>query len=86
MRGIDKDQLYVLYLTSSCAGSSITSAIGVGLDGGFAKYVVVEADQLVPVPKGLAPEIACLATDSLITAYNAVHNAAGVRVSLGPSP
>ena len=43
-------------------------------------------DQLVPVPKGLAPEIACLATDSLITAYNAVHNAAGVRVSLIPSP
>lgn len=77
MTGIDKEQLYVAYLVSSCATPSLAT-IGVGLNGGYAKYLVIEADQLVPVPKGLAPEIACLATDSLITAYNAVHNAAGV--------
>ncbi|KAI0723718.1 GroES-like protein [Cerioporus squamosus] len=82
--GITKDQLYVVYIFSSCAtltqaSLTNTAVIGVGLNGGYAKYLVVDADQLVPVPKGLAPEIACLSTDSLITAYRAVHNAAELR-------
>lgn len=85
--GITKDQLYVVYLFSSCAtqiqpGSlANTAVVGVGLNGGYAKYLVVNVDQLVPVPKGLSPEIACLSTDSLITAYRAVHNAAEVSCS-----
>ncbi|RPD56334.1 N-benzyl-3-pyrrolidinol dehydrogenase [Lentinus tigrinus ALCF2SS1-7] len=82
--GIDKDQLYIVYLTSPCAEQAqapITGldVIGVGANGGYAEYLVVDADQLVPVPKGLSPEIACLSADSLITAYNAVHNVAGLR-------
>ncbi|RDX47028.1 N-benzyl-3-pyrrolidinol dehydrogenase [Lentinus brumalis] len=82
--GITKDQLYVVYLFSSCAtqvqGSlADTAVIGVGLNGGYAKYLIANVDQLVPVPQGLAPEIACLSTDSLITAYRAVHNAAELR-------
>lgn len=79
--GIDKDQLYVVYIYSSCvqrSHPSLSPAIGVGLNGGYAPYVVVDANQLVPVPKGLSPEVACLSTDSLLTAYNAVHHVAGV--------
>ncbi len=42
-----------------------TAVIGLGLNGGYAKYVVATVDQLVPVPDVLAPEIAFLSTDSL---------------------
>ena len=35
-------------------------------------------DMIPTQPDGLAPEIAACATDSLLTAYNAIHNVAGV--------
>ena len=32
-------------------------------------------------PDGLAPEVAAMAADGLLTVYNAVHNVAGVSLS-----
>ncbi|KAH9902392.1 chaperonin 10-like protein [Cubamyces lactineus] len=82
VEGIREDQLYVVYVLVPCVRSSNgqpPNMNGVGNDGGLAEYIVVEQTQLVPAPKGLSPEIACLAGDSLITAFNAVHNNAGLR-------
>ena len=85
-----------------------SDSIGIGENGGFAEYLVVDARELVLVvsagprspcrasvpspltrvppcfplqPDGLAPEVAALSTDSLITVYNALHNVAQVRPS-----
>ncbi|KAI0328255.1 GroES-like protein [Cubamyces sp. BRFM 1775] len=82
VQGINESQLYVVYIIAPCVTSSngtLPGETGVGKDGGFAEYVVVDQSQLVPVPEGLSPEIAALAGDSLVTVFNAVHNTAGLR-------
>ena len=55
-----------------------SDSIGLGENGGYAEYLVVAASDLVPVPRGLAPEIAAMSADSLLTVYNALHNVAEV--------
>ncbi|KAI0667919.1 GroES-like protein [Trametes maxima] len=84
VEGVEEGRLYAVYVFTPCACRSLSTppidaSTGIGLNGGFAEYVTVAQSQLVPVPHGLAPEIACLAGDSLITAYNAIHNVAGLR-------
>ncbi|KAI0656447.1 GroES-like protein [Cubamyces menziesii] len=82
--GIEEGQLYVVHVIVPCAKSTsglppIEESDGIGRDGGYAEYIVVDQRQLVPAPQGLAPEVAALAGDSLITVFNAVHNVAGLR-------
>ncbi|KAL1949901.1 hypothetical protein VTO73DRAFT_8782 [Trametes versicolor] len=79
--GITLGSLYAVHAILPCATGlpPILNSDGIGMNGGYAEYVVVDQRQLVPVPDGLAPEIAALASDSLITAFNAVHNVAGLR-------
>ncbi|KAI0749435.1 N-benzyl-3-pyrrolidinol dehydrogenase [Daedaleopsis nitida] len=90
VQGITIGQLYAIWDVVPCSlahpSTSLSPAfesVGLGTNGGFAEYVVVNQTELVPVPHGLAPEVACLAADSLITVYNAVHNAAQVNLSQG---
>ena len=105
VQGITVGELYAIWDVVPCALAHPSTAlspafqsIGLGKNGGFAEYIVVNQAELVPVvsmryfmnweqlgestslqPQGLAPEVACLAADSLITVYNAVHNVAQVR-------
>jgi len=51
---------------------------GAAYDGGFAQYVVVRQDQLVPVPEGVSPELAAVAADAGINAYKFVVRTAEV--------
>ncbi|KAJ7639234.1 N-benzyl-3-pyrrolidinol dehydrogenase [Roridomyces roridus] len=51
---------------------------GAGYDGGFADYVCVRADQLIPVPEGVSPELAAVAADAGINAYKFVVRSGGV--------
>ncbi|KAI0633255.1 GroES-like protein [Trametes polyzona] len=76
VQNISTDQMYGVYIIDPT--SSSTDAIGTGLNGGYAEFVLVNQAQLIPIPDGLAPEVAALSTDSLITVYNAVHNVAQV--------
>ncbi|KAJ7346260.1 N-benzyl-3-pyrrolidinol dehydrogenase [Mycena albidolilacea] len=49
---------------------------GAAYDGGFAEYILVRPDQLVPVPAGVSPELAAVAADAGINAYKfVVHSA-----------
>ncbi|KAH9902903.1 N-benzyl-3-pyrrolidinol dehydrogenase [Cubamyces lactineus] len=84
VEGIVEGQLYAVWDAVPCAAMSklppALNSIGIRLNGGYAEYLVVNAAELVPVPKGLAPEVAAMAADGLLTVYNAVHNVAG----LGP--
>ncbi|KAI0363860.1 GroES-like protein [Pilatotrama ljubarskyi] len=84
VKDIEEGRLYAVYAIRPCAARTgtfppIEDSTGIGQDGGFAEYVLVDERQLVPVPPGLKPEIAAVASDSLITAYNAVYNVAGLR-------
>ncbi|KAI0648696.1 GroES-like protein [Trametes meyenii] len=84
VEGIKEGRLYAVFVLTPCACRTlgpppIDDSTGIGLNGGFAEFVTVSQSQLVPVPHGLAPEVACVAGDSLITAYNAIHNVAGLR-------
>ncbi|KAK7039262.1 hypothetical protein VNI00_010167 [Paramarasmius palmivorus] len=54
------------------------TSTGIGLDGGFAPFVLVKQNQLVEVPNGVPVEVAAVGADAGITAYNAVHNTAGI--------
>ena len=47
--------------------------------GAFAEKVVVEAAQLVKLPDGIAPDVACLLGCGVITGVGAVVNTAGLR-------
>ncbi|RPD61206.1 GroES-like protein [Lentinus tigrinus ALCF2SS1-7] len=83
VKDITLGELYAIWDVVPCAlahpSTSLPPAlnsIGLGKNGGFTEYIVVNQAELAPVPKGLSPEVACLAADSLITAYNAVHNVA----------
>ncbi|KAH9858849.1 GroES-like protein [Lenzites betulinus] len=78
LSNISTSQLYGVHLFDPTSPDPIAFQTGVGLDGGYAEFVVVNQFQLIPVPDGLAPEIATVATDSLTTVFNAVNNNAQV--------
>jgi propanol-preferring alcohol dehydrogenase len=46
---------------------------GVGMNGFFAEYCVIDVRGLVHVPKGVTPSQAAVATDAVTTAYHAIH-------------
>ncbi|KAJ6449501.1 hypothetical protein C8R47DRAFT_1084704 [Mycena vitilis] len=67
---------YVKGLTAQ--PGTIPSVIGIGKDGAFAQYMITDAAALVP-PDGVPAEVAAIASDAGVTAYNAVQNAAKVK-------
>ncbi|KAJ7139985.1 hypothetical protein C8R43DRAFT_1202064 [Mycena crocata] len=77
-------RLYSVLLIDSCVhgmngGSAALNSMGIGQDGAYAEYIIVTADKLVPVPNGVPPEVAAIASDAGVTAYHAVQNAAKVK-------
>ncbi|KAI0649383.1 GroES-like protein [Trametes meyenii] len=84
VEGITEGKLYAIYDVVPCIAMTnlppALNSVGLGRNGGFAEYIVVAAQELLPVPEGLAPEVAAVASDALLTVYNAVHNLA----QLGP--
>lgn len=46
---------------------------GLGEDGGYAEFVKVKARNIVRVPAGIAPEVAAVATDAVLTPYHAIR-------------
>ncbi|KAI0359993.1 N-benzyl-3-pyrrolidinol dehydrogenase [Trametes cingulata] len=84
VEGIVKGALYAIYDVVPCVAMNnlppALNSIGIGRNGGYAEYIAVNAEELVPVPDGLAPEVAAVASDALLTAYTAVHEIA----QLGP--
>ncbi|KAF8896976.1 GroES-like protein [Mucidula mucida] len=77
-------KLYTITTITPCVRSvmglpAIFNIEGLGRDGGYADYVVVPQDQLVPVPEGVSIEEASMASDAATTAYHAVHDVAGIK-------
>ncbi|KAL0569461.1 hypothetical protein V5O48_012501 [Marasmius crinis-equi] len=52
---------------------------GIGQDGGFAPYVVVDDKQLLEVPEGVSAPAAAVASDAGITTHHAIHETAGSK-------
>ncbi|KAI0775325.1 GroES-like protein [Trametes elegans] len=81
VEGIVKGQLYAVWDVVPCVMqtniSPALNAIGVGVNGGFAEYLAVNASELVPVPDGVPPELAAVCCDATLTMYNAVHMSVG---------
>uniref|UniRef100_A0A0W0ETH9 Putative GroES-like protein n=1 Tax=Moniliophthora roreri TaxID=221103 RepID=A0A0W0ETH9_MONRR len=83
-KAVKKGKLYTIYALNPCVKSlngtpAALNSIGLGLDGGYAPYVVVKQNQLLEVPAGVPVEVAAIAADAGLTAYNAVHNTAGIK-------
>ncbi|KAJ7828001.1 hypothetical protein B0H13DRAFT_1656560 [Mycena leptocephala] len=81
---IQKGKLYSILLIDSCTHGAngypaLLSSVGLGKDGTYAEYVITTADELVPVPDGVPPEVAAIASDAGVTAYHAVQNAAKIK-------
>ncbi|KAJ7907891.1 hypothetical protein B0H13DRAFT_2017768 [Mycena leptocephala] len=81
---VQKGKLYSILAVDSCVhglngGPAILNSTGIGKDGAYAEYIIVTADALVPVPDGVPPEVAAIASDAGITAYHAVQDAAQVK-------
>ncbi|KAJ7910862.1 chaperonin 10-like protein [Mycena leptocephala] len=77
-------KLYSILPLDSCVhgvngGPAIFNALGLGRDGAYAEYIIVTADTLVPVPNGVPPEVAAVASDAGVTTYHAVQQAAQVK-------
>ncbi|KAH9858847.1 GroES-like protein [Lenzites betulinus] len=79
LSNISTSQLYGVHLFDPTSTDPVNEQNGLGRDGGYAEFVVVNQFQLIPVPDGLAPEVATVATDSLTTVFNAVNNNAQVK-------
>ncbi|KAJ7091815.1 GroES-like protein [Mycena epipterygia] len=86
-QSFQKDALYAVLAIHRASQSlnglpALFDSPGAAYDGGFAHYVLVRPDQLVPVPAGVSPELAAVAADAGINAYKfVVHSAqvAGTR-------
>jgi propanol-preferring alcohol dehydrogenase len=63
------------------SGETTRATPGMHIDGGLARFCVVPVSNLVRVPDGVSLDTAAVATDSISTAYAAVHQAA--RVTAG---
>jgi propanol-preferring alcohol dehydrogenase len=53
--------------------------IGLGADGGYAEFIKVPARNIVEVPGGVAPEVAAVATDAVLTPWHAFKTLANIR-------
>jgi propanol-preferring alcohol dehydrogenase len=53
--------------------------IGLGIDGCYAEYVRCRARSAVPIPAGVAPEQAAVATDAVLTPYHALRTVGALR-------
>ncbi|KAJ6552020.1 chaperonin 10-like protein [Mycena vulgaris] len=78
---VQTGKLYSILALDSCVhgvngGSALFNSLGIGRDGAYAEYIITTADTLVPVPDGVRPEVAAIASDAGVTAYHAVENAA----------
>ncbi|KAJ7472077.1 GroES-like protein [Mycena latifolia] len=81
---VQKGKLYSVLAADSCVhgvngGSTLFNTPGFGKDGSYAQYLITTADTLIPVPTGVPPEVAAIASDAGITAYHAVQHAAKVK-------
>ncbi|KAJ7764922.1 chaperonin 10-like protein [Mycena metata] len=79
-----KGKLYSILAADGCIHGAngvpaILNTYGLGRDGGYAEYFIATPDTLVPVPSGVPPEVAAIASDAGVTAYHAVQNAANVK-------
>ncbi|KAJ7190429.1 hypothetical protein GGX14DRAFT_382172 [Mycena pura] len=77
-------KLYSILAVDSCVhgvngGPSLFNALGIGKDGAYADYIIVTADTLVPVPDGVPPAVAAIASDAGVTTYRAVQRSAQVK-------
>ncbi|KAJ6476532.1 chaperonin 10-like protein [Mycena vitilis] len=81
---VEIGKLYSVLIFDGCVKGltaqpgTIPPVIGVGKDGAFAQYMITDAAALVP-PDGVPAEVAAIASDAGVTAYNAVQNAAKVK-------
>ncbi|KAJ7602758.1 hypothetical protein FB45DRAFT_1046569 [Roridomyces roridus] len=86
---VDKHQIHLgkLYSALNLNGcthglngaSALLNSFGIGNDGSYAEYYITTFDLLVPVPEGVPPAVAAIASDTGVTAYHAVHHAAQVK-------
>ncbi|KAJ7186971.1 hypothetical protein C8R46DRAFT_1058472 [Mycena filopes] len=68
---VQKGKLYSILILDGCIH---------GANGAPASsYVIATADMLVPVPSGVPPEVAAIASDAGVTAYHAIQNGAKVK-------
>lgn len=57
--------------------------IGIARDGGYAEYVTVPAQALVPVPDSVSDAAAAIATDAILTSYHALLTVARLQPGEG---
>lgn len=58
-----------------------STVIGLGYDGGYAEFAIVEKSNIVRIPYGVTFAQAAIATDCITTAYHAVVTKAGASSS-----
>lgn len=54
---------------------------GIGEDGFYAPYAVIDVRGAVKVPQGVTPSQAAVATDAVTTAYHAIHRRGEIKAS-----
>ncbi|KAJ5690696.1 hypothetical protein N7462_005088 [Penicillium macrosclerotiorum] len=52
---------------------------GIGQDGFYAEYVTVNIRAAIPLPEGISPAVAAVATDAVTTAYHGITRRAEVK-------
>jgi alcohol dehydrogenase, propanol-preferring len=66
------DRVAIALITHPLESGDLLKAPGLGYDGGYGQYTVVDVDHIVCIPSGVSFAQAAVATDSTTTAYHAV--------------
>ncbi|KAJ5515883.1 hypothetical protein N7527_007443 [Penicillium freii] len=56
---------------------------GIGQDGLYAEYVAVDVRAAIPLPDGVEPAVAAVATDAVTTAYHGITRRAEIVRAIG---
>lgn len=86
--GLDRGTRVSIYMYLTCGRceacrwghdplcSSLRGIVGLAIDGGFAEYMVVPAENLVPLPDEVDDLAACVAVDAVATPWHALRTVA----------
>jgi len=80
---LDSEEQFIVWPASICSSCdfcksgrenlcSSIQVIGFHRDGGFAEYIAVPKESIIPIPKGVTGEVACM-TELMASAINAIE-------------
>lgn len=76
------DRAAIAHIAHPMAQRDFTVSPGLGIDGGFAPFIVIPASRLLRVPESIPLSYAAIATDAIASSYHAVAIEGNVQAGM----